>query len=754
MSLALLALALALFAGAVVVQRASNATVARRTLVAYRLRFPRNTAAADVQAFMAGWTGTLPPWWKRWLTGVPVLVAEVQATKDGISHRLLVSQAWESFATALLGAHLPSVRYERVDVTVPPIKLGAEYRLTTSERRLAVDPPVLAARLLAALQPLQGSETVTVQHVIGAAPPVAPTRTAKGDDELGLLGPGAGVVATSEAAAARRQKHQAQLLVVAPRIGIETGTPRRAWTLLRRVEAAWHGVRAPGVLLKRRWLPGAVVAGRMRQRRTAATLGWSRNTFNAVEASGLLGWPVEVEQLPGLTLGGCRLLPVARAVPVGGTVLGVGTYPATERPVGLTTSARLHHTHVVGVTGVGKTHLLSHIALSDLSEPGRGLIVVDAKDGTLIDNIVERLPDERLDSVIVLDPTDARPVGFDPLRSTPATRELVVDRLVSVMAAIWKSAWGPRSSDLTLHALLTLTAVPGLTLCEAPALLADPGFRRAVLSRVRDPNLQSYWAAFNALSAAEQVSITAAPLNKLRAFTARTFVRHTVGQANPAIDFEQVLNNGGVVLVRLPEGLLGQETASLLGTFLMAQVWQAVAARAALPPTARPPAMVIVDEVQVVLRLAGAALDDFLAQARGYGVGLTAAHQLLAQLPRELHQALLANARTHVVMACGRADAAELARELGSGLTADDLVGLDPYEAVAAVYAAGRTQPAATIRTLPLGEPLRSADDAKAHSRQSYGADRRNIEAALQARLRLGGPDDGRPIGRLRRPGT
>ncbi|MDQ1438342.1 MAG: hypothetical protein QOK43_1971 [Acidimicrobiaceae bacterium] len=742
--------ALVLFVTAVLVQRASHLSVARQTLVMYSLRLPRNMPAAGVEAFWAGWSGSLPPWWKRWLIGVPFLISEIQATRDGITHWLLIPERWERYVTALLSAHLPSVRYQRGQRSELAVRHGAEYRLSTSERPLTVDVAALGARLLAALQPLDGSEAVTIQYVLGPAAPVPPTRLATGGDNLYPLAGTDGVVATSEAATALRQKHRTPLLVGVGRIGVTGASARRARSLLRHVEAAWHGTRAPGVLLRRRWLPMAFVARRM-SRRQAPLMAWPGGILNVTEASGLIGWPIEVEQLPGLTLGGCRLLPVPLSVPKTGTVLGIGTYPATERPVALTTNGRLHHVHAVGPTGVGKTVLLSQIALSDLAEPGRGLIVVDAKDGTLIDNILERLPENRIDDVIVLDPTDDRPVGFDPLRSTPASRELVVDRLVSIMAAIWKAAWGPRSSDLTRHALLTLTSLPGFTICEVPAFLADAAFRRAVLGRVNDANLQAYWAAFSALSSAEQAAITAAPLNKVRAFTSRSVLRHTLGQAAPAIDLDGLLRDGRVVLVRLPEGLLGQETASLLGTFLMAQIWQAVAARAGMPPSERRPAMVIVDEVQVVLRLAGASLNDFLAQARGYGVGLTAAHQLLDQLPTELKKSLLANARSRVVFGCGRGDASELARELGAGLTADDLMGLDAFEAVTTVYAAGRTQPAATIRTQPLGPALRPAEAVKARSRQRYGADRPDIEAALQARLRFDGPDNQRPIGRSRR---
>ncbi|HVF74608.1 MAG TPA: type IV secretion system DNA-binding domain-containing protein [Acidimicrobiales bacterium] len=750
MTLAWLVLSVFAFGVAVVVRRAAEAAHRRRSLIAFTLRFPRQTPAEAVEAVLAGWSGTLPPWWRRFFTGSPFLMSEVCADHSGITHRLLVPGAWEQLLVSLLHAHLPSVRYERTEAVAPAAGIGAEYRLSTSQRPLTVDAAVLSARLLSSLQPLRDGEVITVQYVLASAPPVAPARVEGKSEGATWLTTDNGVVTTSEAATALRKKHSAALLLAVGRIGVVAHDQRRARLLLRHVEAAWHGVRAPGVLLRRRVLPPGLVGSRIQQRRVPLVT-WPGGVLNVTEASGLVGWPIELDAVPGLELGGCRLLPVPGGVPSRGAVVGIGTFPGTQRPVALDARARTHHTLVIGPTGVGKSVLLGNLALAGLAENRQAVVVIDPKDGELVDNVLEQLPDHRLDDVIVFDPTDARPVGFDPLRSTPATRELVVDRVVSIMASIWHSAWGPRSSDLIRHTLLTLTQVPGMTLCEAPALLsADPGFRRRVLAQVDDPvGVAPFWAWFNSLSAAEVANITAAPLNKLRAFTTRTAVRHTLGQPNPAVDFDRLLADGGVLLVRLPIGLLGEETAGLLGALVTAQLWQAVSARAAVPTTERHPALVVIDELQSVLRLPVNAVEDMLAMARGYGVGAVLAAQAMYQLGTDLRHAALANTRSKVVFGCDREDAALFAREFGSGLTPDDLMNLDAYEAVVTAFANGRTQPPSTVRTLPPGEPLRAASVVKEHSRARFGADRADIEAAIRARLHIG-RDDG-SIGRSRR---
>ncbi len=738
---------LAVGLAALVLVRLQLVADARASLVSYHLRFPRHLPAEAVQRFLSGWSGSLPPFWKRWLVGVPPLILEIRARPQDISHHLLIPKRWSALIESLLGAHLPSVRYTAEPITALALTHAAEYRTNTAQRALTIDAPALSIGLLASLQPLGKDERLVVQYVLGAHAPVQPPRVQNGQGKSWWLNDPARVD-NSEAATALRKKQSGALLVGVGRLGVRSESTRRAQSLLRRLEATWHGTRAPGVHLQRRLLT-MVAASRHVNHRAIPAFAWPGGALNVEEAAGLIGWPIDIEQLPGLVLGGCRLLPVPAAVPRVGAILGIGTFPSTRRPVALDVEARLHHGLITGPTGSGKTVCLSRLALADLTQPGQALVVIDPKDGSLIDRILAAMPESRLADTIIFDPTDVRPVGFDPLACTPDTRELVVDQVDSIMAAVWKSNWGPRSSDLNRHALLTLTRVPGMTLVEAPRLLTDPAFRRAVLAQVDDPGVLGFWHWFDNLSSAEQAAMTAAPVNKLRSLTSRTAVRHEIGHPKPAIDFGRIVNRGGVLLVRLSSGLLGDETASLLSALIATQLWQAITARAALPLDKRQPAMVIIDEVQSVLRLPVNTIEDMLTQARGYGVGVTLAHQHLQQLSTDVREAAMANTRSKVVFACSQRDATTFAREFGNSLTADDLRDIEAYEAVTAVFANGRTQPPTTIAMLPPAEPLRDAEVVRAASRERFGTDREVVEAAIRERQAIGGGAGS--IGRKRR---
>jgi hypothetical protein len=162
--------------------------------------------------------------------------------------------------------------------------------------------------------------------------------------------------------------------------------------------------------------------------------------------------------------------------------------------------------------------------------------------------------------------------------------------------------------------------------------------------------------------------------------------------------------DGGILIARLPKGQLGEDTAKLMGSFVLGSVWAAATARSAVPETRRRDATCYLDEAHNVLNLAGS-VADMLAEARGYHLSMVLAHQDLAQLPRDAVMALSANARNKVVFACSPEDADTLARHTLPDLDAHDLAHLGAYTAAARLMVAGRTVPAFTLATRPPTDP-------------------------------------------------
>ena len=92
-----------------------------------------------------------------------------------------------------------------------------------------------------------------------------------------------------------------------------------------------------------------------------------------------------------------------------------------------------------------------------------------------------------------------------------------------------------------------------------------------------------YWRWFASLSDPARAQVTAPLLNKLRALLLRPFARQLLCGGPSTINLTTVLDHGGVLLVRIPKGVLGEETTRLVGSLILAQTWQAATARAHRP---------------------------------------------------------------------------------------------------------------------------------------------------------------------------
>jgi len=740
-------------AASILLLRALEAKRMAATRRTYRLDFPRDVNAQAVTTFVGGLSGLLGPWWRR-LIAMNYVVVEVSATDRGITHHLVIPHALVAVVVAHLRAALPGVRLSP-DPDYQPHRpsLAAELALSTGQKALSVErAEAVMAAILAALQPLKSGETAVVQWIISPAALPRPPRVVNSGDRR--RSPWLAVLDTNPALdpqAVRdvRAKQAEPLFVAAGRLGVVASSRPRSDHLLRRLEGAFHLINAPGVHLHVRALPSRHVAARV-ERRSPPLLSWPCY-LNAAELGALIGFPAGEPRLAGLSLGGCRHLPPPPELPSAGAVLARATYPGAERPLALSPGDRLHHLHAIGPTGSGKSTLLLNLIVQDMAA-GHGLVVVDPK-GDLVADVLQRVPPGRVRDVIVLDPADElRPVGLNPLTPGAGGAELMVDQVVGIFHNLYARFWGPRTDDILRAALLTLATEPGMTLCEVPLLLTDAAFRSRLVGRIDEPiALEPFWGWYEALSAAERTAAIGPVLNKLRAFLLRRRIRNVIGQAQGALDFERLLAERRILLVPLAKGLLGEEAAALLGSLVVARLWQAAQGRAGLPPARRHPVFAYIDEVQDYLNLA-TDIGDLLAQARSLGLGLTLAHQHLGQLPKELRTGVLANARTKVVFQTTADDARVLAREFDPHLTPADLQGLGPYEVAIKPAVGGRVISPVTGITLPPGEPTGSGDLARAWSRSHHGHERDEVEAAIRA------PQGGHPgagaIGRTRRPGT
>ncbi|EWC64495.1 hypothetical protein UO65_0102 [Actinokineospora spheciospongiae] len=406
------------------------------------------------------------------------------------------------------------------------------------------------------------------------------------------------------------------------------------------------------------------------------------------------------EAIPGIQRAGARAIapppgiatPGPEAKPLGVTDTG---HP---RPVALRVPDARHHLHVMGATGSGKSTLLGNIILAD-AEAGRGIVLIDPK-GDLVTDVLSRLPRSAADRVVLFDAdSKARPPCLNPLDG--GETDLTVDNLVSVFRRVYSAFWGPRTDDVMRAACLTLRTQEGVaTLADLPKLLTDAAFRDRVTAGVTDPVLRGFWTWYDELTDSSRSQVISPLMNKLRAFLLRPFVRDAIAAGHSTVDMGQILD-GGICLVRIPKGSLGEETTRLVGSLVVARTWQATTARARTPQRLRRDASIEIDECHNFLNLPYP-IEDMLAESRAFRVSMILAHQHLGQLTRELREGLSTNARNKMFFNASPEDARELSRHTAPRLSEHDLAHLGAYHTAVRLVLNGEEAQPFTMRTQPL----------------------------------------------------
>ncbi|MCI0689978.1 MAG: type IV secretion system DNA-binding domain-containing protein [Sporichthyaceae bacterium] len=455
--------------------------------------------------------------------------------------------------------------------------------------------------------------------------------------------------------------------------------------------------------------PQQVLAGR----------SWRRGfTVGVAELAALAHLPLD-ESIPGLSRARARPVPAPVELTGGGCHTRVLGHADTDgRAVTAPVDQWRHHTHLLGLTGCGKSTLLAHLVVDD-AKAGRGAVVIDPK-GDLVVDILDRLPAHLADKVSVYDPWQPYSPTFNVLEGPD--HDLVVDNVVGIFRNIYSRHWGPRADDVLRSACLTLVRAGRTSLAIVPQLLNNPVYRAPLVADLpRDEaDLWGFWSWYDSLTVALRSQVVGPVLSRIRTFTLRPFVRATVAWPISTLDMRKVLD-GQILLARIPKGELGEDTSRLLGSFLVARIWQAATARARQGQHARVDTTLYLDEAHNFLTLPRA-LDEMLAEARGYRLSLVLAHQDLAQLPREIAAAISANARNKLYFTISPEDAHVLARHTAPELDETDLARLDAFTAAARLMHQGRHTPACTLRTRPPSPVLGHAQHIRAASAARFKA--------------------------------
>jgi type IV secretory pathway VirB4 component len=407
--------------------------------------------------------------------------------------------------------------------------------------------------------------------------------------------------------------------------------------------------------------------------------------------------------------------------------IGKTDFKNQEVIFGIKKKDRFKHMYVIGKTGTGKSTLLQNMIIGDMRNK-EGLCVIDPH-GEFAETILEFVPSYRINDVVYLDPSDLEhPFRLNPFElgtvnaaDLTGQRELVAAGIVGIFKKLFAHSWGPRLEYILRNVILTLIQFRDATFLYVPELLTNERIRTAIVSKLQDPVLKSFWEQeFNGMTDKLRAESISPILNKVGQFISSQFTRSVIGSPKSSISLEEIMNQGKILILNLSQGKIGEDNTALLGAMFITKIQIAAMNRAWQQAHERKDFFLYVDEFQ---NFATNAFIKILSEARKYRLGLIMANQYTAQLNEDIRDSVFGNVGTLVSFAVSALDATYLAREFGNIYTEEDLVSLDNYQIITKLNIDNQTCLPFSAKTLPLPEQLRNKNKEKVlrNSWERYG---------------------------------
>ena len=414
------------------------------------------------------------------------------------------------------------------------------------------------------------------------------------------------------------------------------------------------------------------------------------------------------------------------------TPIAVTNWRDIRKMFGIKEKNRRGHMYIIGKTGTGKSSLIANMALSDI-RAGNGIGLLDPH-GDLSEDILNRIPKERIGDVVYFNPADLDyPVGFNPLEKVPYEKQhLIVSGIISVFRKIWTEFWGPRLEHILRYSLFTLLEYPGSTLLDLPRLLTDPAFRKEVLTHLQQREILSFWYnEFDKYSAWLRSEAISPILNKVGQFLVNLPLRNIIGQSRSTINLKEIMDEKKILIANLSKGKIGEDNTSLLGSLLLTEIWLTALGRAEVPEAQRIPFYLYVDEFHSFITSSFA---DILSESRKYHLSLTVSHQHQSQIDQKVRAAIFGNVGSIISFRVGAEDAEYLAREFHP-FKETDFTNLPNYHIYLRLMIDGVTSQPFSATTLSLAAiDVPHGADIINESRRQYGRSRESVERIILSR--------------------
>jgi len=468
--------------------------------------------------------------------------------------------------------------------------------------------------------------------------------------------------------------------------------------------------------------------------------------LNTEEMAGLYHFPLPATETPNIAWLESRNAPAPSNIPKEGLLLGINNYRGIKTEIRIKKKDRRRHMYIIGMTGTGKSWFQAGLAVQDVKN-GEGVCFIDPH-GDAIQDILERVPAERAEDVIVFNPSDfERPLAMNILEyDTEEQKIFVINELLAIFDKLYdlKATGGPMFEQYMRNALMLIMDDPesGSTMLEITKVLSDEDFRNYKLSKCKTQVVKDFWEKEAQKAGGEAALANMVPYitSKLTPFIANDLIRPIISQQKSAFNFREAMDNQKILLINLAKGKIGDINANLLGMIIVGKILMAALGRADAPEEERKDFYLYIDEFQNFLT---ESINVILSEARKYRLCLTIGHQYIGQLVKggdtKFKDAIFGNVGTKVCFRIGVEDAEYMAKEFAPVFSERDLINITKFHAYIKLLIDNANPPPFNVGTLPLeGGDRELAQKIKELSRLKYGRSRKVIEVETLERTKVG----------------
>lgn len=422
--------------------------------------------------------------------------------------------------------------------------------------------------------------------------------------------------------------------------------------------------------------------------------------------------------------------------PITGALLGSTVCGPRSNSVSLPFASRSRHVAVFGATGSGKSSLFTQMMAADIADPERrcGVGLIDPHGG-LYQRVLEMVPAERRDDVILVDTSDPLCTAclnpLEGMKDDPTHANFVVSELMSLIDLLFegKSTSGPMTRSNLRNLLFLSSCIPQRhsTILDAVRVLEDTDYADYLLSKCQDRNVKEYWEKFKKTRSSDSGYAEWGPymMARLSPFVSSPIMKRLVNRPDSTIDLPQAMREKRIVLFNLNKGVLNDVECQVLGSLILSKFFAAALGRANVPEAQRPPFHLYVDEFAT---FANDSTPRLFSEARKFGLCLNVALQSLSQLENRwgrsnVAASVLANCASKFIMRLGPADVSTLEPYFSPQFDAAAMTSLPDFHAVACMTDNNRPIPPFVLKAdvaTPNPTKHASVKDIEQRSRQRY----------------------------------